>query len=51
MIPAFPSLLPGPVPLTFLVPAQVAPDHHWVGFADKAGSNVDLDPNAGTPAA
>ena len=28
--------------------AQVAPLHHWVGFADKAGSSVDLsDPNAG----
>ena len=28
--------------------AQVAPLHHWVGFADKAGSSVNLsDPNAG----
>lgn len=28
--------------------AQIAPDHHWVGFADKEGCGVDLgDPNAG----
>ena len=28
--------------------AQIAPDHHWVGFADKVGCGVDLnDPEAG----
>ena len=28
--------------------AQIAPDHHWIGFADKEGCGVDLgDPNAG----
>ena len=28
--------------------AQIAPDHHWVGFADKGGCGVDLnDPEAG----
>jgi len=28
--------------------AQIAPDHHWVGFADKEGCGVDLgNPNAG----
>ena len=28
--------------------AQIAPDHHWVGFADKVGCGVDLDaPDAG----
>ena len=33
---------------SLLVSAQVAPLHHWVGFADKAGSSIDLsDPNAG----
>jgi len=33
---------------TLLASAQVAPLHHWVGFADKAESSVDLnDPNVG----
>ncbi|MEC7114594.1 MAG: hypothetical protein VXW79_06460, partial [Bacteroidota bacterium] len=28
--------------------AQIAPDHHWVGFADKVGCGVDLNgPEAG----
>lgn len=28
--------------------AQIAPNHHWVGFADKVGCGVDLsDPGAG----
>lgn len=28
--------------------AQIAPDHHWIGFADKVGCGVDLgDPDAG----
>jgi len=34
--------------LTGLADAQIAPDHHWVGFADKVDCGVDLnDPEAG----
>ena len=35
-------------PFVARVGAQIAPDHHWVGFADKVGCGVDLlDPGAG----
>lgn len=35
--------------LSVMASAQVAPLHHWVGFADKVGCGVDLAaPNAGT---
>ena len=35
-------------PMMAPVVAQIAPDHHWVGFADKVGCGVDLlDPDAG----
>ena len=34
--------------LTTTAHAQIAPDHHWVGFADKVGCGVELNaPEAG----